>query len=129
MNKKLFNSKLEKKLTISIIISLIISSLIAFSINSIAEYALDKYYTESSFLQNKSIKALSDFKSYVKENNISINNHSKIEKWIRNYKYIDIYIFENNQLVYNSNRYSLYNNSEAIPKESIILGNSPHTFN
>lgn len=50
--------------------------------------------TDLIILDNKSTQALSDFKSYVLKNNISINDHEKIEKWVRNYKYVDIYIFK-----------------------------------
>ncbi len=104
------------KLTLSIIISLIISISISFLVNITGEYILDNYYDKSSFLQNKSIQALSDFKSYVLKNKISITDHTKIEKWARNYKYIDIYIFKNNTLVFNSNRYASYSNYENSPK-------------
>lgn len=116
MNKKIFSTKLEKKLTLSIIISLIISFSISFLVGYIADYMLYKYYNTSSFLQNKSAQVLSDFKAYISDNKISINDHNRIEKWIRDYKYIDIYIFKNNTLVYNSNRYASYYNSDNFAK-------------
>ena len=124
MSKKIFSTKLEIKLTLSIIISLIISISISFLVNITGEYILDNYYDKSSFLQNKSIQALSDFKSYVLKNKISINDHTKIEKWARNYKYIDIYIFKNNALVYNSNRYASYSNYENSAKIPNVSGHS-----
>ncbi len=123
MNKKFFSTKLEKKLTLSIIISLIISFSISFFVNSIGEYIIDKYYDKSSFFKDKNTQVLSDFKSYVLKNDISINDHEEIEKWIRDYKYIDIYIFINNTLVYNSNRYVSYYNSENLKKTPYISDN------
>nr|WP_294188251.1 HAMP domain-containing sensor histidine kinase [uncultured Clostridium sp.] len=121
MQRKIFSTKLEKKLTLSIIISLIISFSIFYLVNSVGEYILDKYYDKSSFLENKNTQVISDFKSYVLKNNISINDHKKIEKWIRDYKYyIDIYIFINNELVYNSNRYASYYTSENLKIASYI---------
>lgn len=122
MSKKIFSTKLERKLTLSIIISLVISISISFLVNITGEYILDNYYDKSSFLQNKSIQALSDFKSYVLKNKISIIDYTKIEKWARNYKYIDIYIFKNNALVYNSNRYSSYSNYENSAKIPNVSG-------
>ena len=77
MNRKIFSTKLEKKLTLSIIISLIISFSIFYLVNSVGEYILDKYYDKSSFLENKNTQVISDFKSYVLKNNISINDHKK----------------------------------------------------
>jgi signal transduction histidine kinase len=123
LNKRLFSTKLEKKLTLSIIISLIISFSVAFLANYIGENLLYKYYDESTFLQNKSIQVLPDFKSYILKNNISINDYDKIEKWIHDYKYIDIYIFKNNKLVYNSNRYTSYYDSGNIAKLGDISDN------
>ncbi|WP_308779572.1 hypothetical protein [uncultured Clostridium sp.] len=70
MNRKIFSTKLEKKLTLSIIISLIISFSIFYLVNSVGEYILDKYYDKSSFLENKNTQVISDFKSYVLKNNI-----------------------------------------------------------
>jgi len=122
LSKKIFSTKLERKLTLSIIISLVISISISFLVNITGEYILDNYYDKSSFLQNKSIQALSDFKSYVLKNKISIIDYTKIEKWARNYKYIDIYIFKNNALVYNSNRYSSYSNYENSAKIPNVSG-------
>lgn len=123
MNKKIFSTKLEKNLTISIIISLFISFLIAFCINSLGEYLLSAYYDKTSFLQNKREQVLLDFKSYVLKNEISINDYKKIEKWARDYKYIDIYIFKNNKLIYNSNRYASLDNSETIVNILSIYNN------
>lgn len=120
MNKKIFLTKLERKLTVSIIISLAISILISLLINFTGEYMLDTYYDKSNFLNNKSTQALSDFKSYVLKNNISINDNEKIEKWVRNYKYVDIYIFKNNTLVYNSTRYASYPDYETLVETTNI---------
>ena len=79
MSKKIFLTKLERKLTVSIIISLTISILISFLINFAGEYMLDTYYDKSNFLNNKSTQALSDFKSYISKNNISIDDHEKLK--------------------------------------------------
>lgn len=76
--------------------------------------------TDLIILDNKSTQALSDFKSYVLKNNISINDHEKIEKWVRNYKYVDIYIFKNNTLVYNSTRYASYSDYETLVETTNI---------
>lgn len=123
MSNRFFESRLERKLALSIIISLAISVSVSLLINFAGNYALDKYYDKSSFLQNKSIQAISDFKTYVSANNISADDHEKIEKWSRSYKYVDIYIFKNNTLVYNSTRYSSYSNYENLAEISIISSN------
>lgn len=76
--------------------------------------------TDLIILDNKSTQALSDFKSYVSKNNISIEDYEKIEKWVRNYKYVDIYIFKNNTLVYNSTRYASYADYETLVETTNI---------
>lgn len=123
MNRKIFSTKLEKKLTFSIVISLIISFLISFLVNFIGESLLYTYYDKTSFLQNKNKQVLSDFKSYILKNKISINDYKKIEKWTRDYKYIDIYIFKNDELIYNSNRYGSLYNSEVLATITGISNN------
>lgn len=98
-----FSTKLEKKLTVSIIVSLIISVAIGFIVNFLGENIIYQYYDESALLKKKGIQALSDFRSYVYNNKISINDETEIDNWIRDNKYVDIYIFQNNNLVYSSN--------------------------
>ena len=86
---------------------------------------LSSYYDKTSFLQNKNEQVLLDFKSYVSKNNISINDYKKIEKWARDYKYIDIYIFKDDNLIYNSNRYSSLDNLE----NAVNILNISNNFN
>lgn len=118
-----FSTKLEKKLTVSIIVSLIISVAIGFLVNFLGENILYKYYDESALLKKKSIQALSDFRSYVSNNKISINDETEIESWIRDNKYVDIYIFQNNNLVYSSNRYLSYYGDENLTRIPNISDN------
>ncbi|MDO5294954.1 MAG: HAMP domain-containing sensor histidine kinase [bacterium] len=114
MNKRLCSTKLEKKLIASILLSLIISYLLTLLVSTAGEAVLSHYYDASTILQDKNKEALSDFKSYITKNKISINDHDKIETWVRDYKYIDLYIFKDNKLLYDSNRYDVNNASESL---------------
>lgn len=125
MSKRLCSTKLEKKLLLSILLSLIISFFISLLVSSVGESLLPRYYDTSSFLQEQNKKALSDFESYINKNKISIQDHSKIETWVRDYKYIDLYIFKNNKLLYNSNRSDFNYTSEDL----LLIPNSSNNYN
>lgn len=125
MSKRLCSTKLEKKLILSILLSLLISFLLSLLVSSVGESLLSRYYDTSTFLQDKNRKALSDFESYIEKNEISINDHSKIEAWVRDYKYIDLYIFKNNRLLYNSNRSDFDYDTEDL----LLIPNSANKYN
>ncbi|MDS0526307.1 HAMP domain-containing histidine kinase [Clostridium sp. SHJSY1] len=124
MNRKFLSTKLEVKLIVVLILSFIISVCIFFLLQMIGESLLDKYFDKTSFLENQKRQTISAFKTYVSENNLAINDYDKMESWIRKYKYIDIYIYEGNNLVYNSDRDNIATNYEKYKESPIIPNNT-----
>lgn len=59
----------------------------------------------------------------MSNNKISINDKTEIENWIHDNKYVDIYIFQNNELVYSSNRYLSYYSDETLVRIPNISDN------
>ncbi|MBU3104241.1 HAMP domain-containing histidine kinase [Clostridium gasigenes] len=100
----------------AIIISLIISIFLFFILQINGESLLDRHLYKTSFFQNQKNKAMSDFKTYVSNNNLSINDSEKMDEWVHENKYIDIYIFKNNNMLYDST-----NRKEPLESE----GNEP----
>ncbi|MBB6623353.1 HAMP domain-containing histidine kinase [Clostridium gasigenes] len=126
-NKKFLNKKLEIKLIIAIIISLIISISLFFILQINGESLLDRHLYKTSFFQNQKNKAMSDFKTYVSNNNLSINDSEKMDEWVRKNKYIDIYIFKNNNMLYDStNRKEPLESEENEP---LILSGYSYNIN
>lgn len=126
-NKKFLNKKLEIKLIMAIIISLIISISLFFILQINGESLLDRHLYKTSFFQNQKNKAMSDFKTYVSNNNLSINDSEKMDEWVRKNKYIDIYIFKNNNMLYDStNRKEPLESEENEP---LILSGYSYNIN
>ncbi|WP_243175578.1 sensor histidine kinase [Clostridium gasigenes] len=70
---------------------------------------------------------MSDFKTYVSNNNLSINDSEKMDEWVRKNKYIDIYIFKNNNMLYDStNRKEPLESEENEP---LILSGYSYNIN
>lgn len=126
MNRKFLSTKLEIKLIISLIFSFIISVCIFLLIQTIGENLLDRYFDKSSFLVNQKAQAISEFKQYVSDNDLSINDHDKIENWIRKNKNVNLYIYNDNNLVFSSNintevtNYDQYKESPIFPSNTLI---------
>ncbi|AQS08851.1 sensor protein kinase WalK [Clostridium saccharobutylicum] len=126
MNRKFLSTKLEVKLIISLIFSFIISVCIFLLIQQIGENLLYNHFNKTSFLANKKIETISEFKNYVSANDLSINDHAKIENWIRKNKYVNIYIYKGSDLVYSSNindevtSYEQYKESPTFPINTLV---------
>jgi signal transduction histidine kinase len=125
LNKKFSPSKLEIKLILCLILSFIISVSLFFLLEYISSSLLDDYFNKNSFISSQESKALSDFKAYVSENNLSIKDKEKIDQWASKEKYVDIYIYHNNKLVYifnenNADAYYLENPNNPFLSDSLL---------
>ncbi|AGF55547.1 signal transduction histidine kinase [Clostridium saccharoperbutylacetonicum] len=126
MNKKFLSTKLEIKLIIALVFSFIISVCIFLLIYTAGENILDNYFNKTSFLVNQKKQAVSEFKEYVSDNSLSINDHDKIESWIRQNKNVNLYIYKDNDLVYASNindevtSYEQYKESPIFPSNTLV---------
>jgi signal transduction histidine kinase len=126
LNRKFLSTKLEGKLIISLIFSFIISVCIFLLLQEIGENLLNKYFDKSSFLVNQKMQAISEFKKYVSDNNLSINDHEKIENWTRKNKNVNLYIYNANDLVFASNlnnevtNYEQYKENPIFPQNTLV---------
>lgn len=110
--------KLEIKLILSLILSFAISVGIFFLLVTIGGNMLDNYFNKNSFISKQKDKSISDFRSYVLDNNLKINDYDKITQWVRKEKYISLYIYKDKQLIYNfdiENSTSDYEKHEENP--------------
>lgn len=123
MSRKAFFTKLEVKLILSLIFSFIVSILIFFLINNLGEKLLNNYFNKTSFLLDKKKQAISEFKDYVSDNKLSINDYDSLKSWTGNEKYVDIYLYKDNNLVYTSNLTSEVTNYEQYKEAPIFPTN------
>lgn len=132
MNKIFARGKLKLTLKIKLILCLIFSftlSLIFFGLlQTTGESILQRYLTKTSFIANQEQLALSKFKTYVSEENLSLQDHDKIAKWIREMKYVNIYIYTDNKLIYATDGYTSIIENEGLLIDT-KLSNAPQLIN
>lgn len=92
-----------------------------FLLQTIGESILDNHFNKISFMDNQKNQAISDFRRYVLDNNLTINDHDEITKWVRKEKYVNLYIYKDNKLVYDSNRNNSTIGYEEYQESPIIL--------
>jgi signal transduction histidine kinase len=92
-----------------------------FLLQTIGESILDNHFNKISFMDNQKNQAISDFRRYVLDSNLRINDHDEITKWVRKEKYVNLYIYKDNKLVYDSNRNNSTIGYEEYQESPIIL--------
>ena len=102
MNKRFLYTKLEIKLVLSIIFSFTIACVIFILLESIGGSILDSHFSKNSFMNNQKNEAISGFLKYVSDNNLKTNDHDKITQWVIKEKYVNLYIYKDKKLIYNS---------------------------
>lgn len=116
---------LEHKLILCLILSFCLSIGIFFLLETPSMRLLEDYLNKTSFEKIQKMQAISDFKSYVSANKLSIKDQDKITKWEREKKYVKLYIFKDNRLVYdlgNSNSANgddYFGEDTALPQKSL----------
>jgi signal transduction histidine kinase len=104
LNRKFLIKKLEVKLILSVIFSFIIAVSIFVFLEGIGDSILDSYFNENSFISNQKNEAISDFRKYVSDNNLTTKDYDKITQWLHKEKYVSLYIYKDKQLIYNSDK-------------------------
>lgn len=117
LNKKFIWSKLKIKLILSLVFSFAVSVGIFFLLQAVGGGLLDSYFNKTSFIQNQTNQAVSQFRSYISDNNLTINDRDKMARWVHNEKYVIIYIYKDNNLVY-----TFDSNNSTVGNEEYLGG-------
>lgn len=123
MNKRLSFTKLEVKLVFCLIFALSISVGIFFLLDYVGEGLLDSHFNNTSFAKSQKYRIIDDFKNYVKKNKVSIKDNAKITNWMEKEKYITVYIYKDNKVVYSYDKNSLEETPEYL--KDLSLGDRP----
>ncbi|WP_040949429.1 HAMP domain-containing sensor histidine kinase [Gorillibacterium massiliense] len=123
MSKAFFRGKIKNELMLCLLISFILSAGLFFLLQSTGESLLDSYFNKSSFIEDQKNQTIIQFKHYVSDNNLTINDQDQIAKWVKNKRYIGLYLFVDNKLIFTSavNDFDTENNMLIHP----ILVNAP----
>lgn len=122
MNKKFRRGKLENKLILCLVFSFGISVGVFFLLQDIGMAILDTHFNKTSFVENQKNQAVSRFRSYVSNNDLTINDQDKIASWIRNEKYVSLYIYKDKKLIYASDGDSSATGNGEYQESPILIG-------
>ena len=117
MSKIIPWSKLEVKLISCLLFSLVVSIGFFFLVQYIFGTILDNYFNKTSYIENQKNEAISEFRSYVQDEGLSIKDRDKITRWVHDEKYVILYLYENNTLVYASS------SDDTLIANEDLLGN------
>lgn len=105
MNKISLWSKLKFKLLLGLVFSFTLSLALFSLLQATGEDILEHYLTKTSFIETQEKLAITEFEKYVSEKNLSLKDHDKIVKWVREMKYVNMYIYTDNKLIYATDGY------------------------
>lgn len=103
MNRLLIGKKLKLKLVLAIILSLFIAVGTFIVLQVVGETVLDSYLNKSTFMENRQKDALERFQAMVSNERLSIQDHERLSEWIRGERYLELFMFEQDRLIYASN--------------------------
>lgn len=115
MNKKFVWGKLKIELLFCLVFSFAISAGLFFLLQSAGVGILDNYFYKTSFFKEQTNQTVTQFKKYIADNSLSIHDRDQMAKWIRNEKYVNIYIYQEGELLY-----SFDGNSSAFGNEDYL---------
>lgn len=105
MNKNFFIGRLKAKLIWALLLSLALAAGLFLLLQTASEGLLENYLIKTSFIKNQQSDALSAFQDFVAENRIATTDHEKMAAWVRNEKYVNVYLFKDNLLLFATDGY------------------------
>jgi signal transduction histidine kinase len=97
-----------------LIFSFILSVVLFLLLQTTGEDILDYYLTKTSFIEKQEEMAISEFKKIVAEKNLTLSEQDKIIKWVRESKYVNIYIYKDNKLVYATDGFNIFTRDRSL---------------
>ncbi|MDR4318989.1 two-component sensor histidine kinase YrkP [Niallia circulans] len=104
MNRLLMGKKLKIKLVLAVLISSAISLSVFGILQVVGEKVLNSYLSKSAFMENRQQDALERFEEFVNSKNVSTRDREQLSEWINNERYLNLYIFAKEKLIFSSNK-------------------------
>lgn len=95
--------QLKLKMVLAIIISLLVAAGVSIVFQVAGETALDSYLSKSTFVENRQEDALERFQALVSSEQLSTQDHEELSRWISGERYLKLFIFVKDKLIYASN--------------------------
>ncbi|MHA7966620.1 sensor histidine kinase [Paenibacillus sp. CAU 1782] len=103
MSRRLMGKRLKFKLVLAVLFSIIIAGAAFLLLQVIGESVLDDHLSKSDFIENRQRDALQKFKDFVEDAQVSTLDRERLSSWIREERYLNLYIFKDQALVFSSN--------------------------
>ncbi|OMF98140.1 HAMP domain-containing sensor histidine kinase [Paenibacillus sp. FSL R7-0337] len=121
MNHKLRLSRLKLKLILCLIGSFVASAGLFLLLQSTGEDLLEHYRTRSSFIHKQEEQALPALQAYISGQHLSLKDDAKIAEWVRDAKYVNLYLYKDNQFLYSTDGYTIKTeNTRFLPDPNIF---------
>jgi signal transduction histidine kinase len=112
--------KLKFKLILSLVLSLALSTGLFILLQIISESILDNYLFRTSFIQNQQEDAIADFQNYVTQNELMVNDQESMKNWVRDVKYVNIFIFKDGNLLFATDGYEAVAESREYLFDTVL---------
>lgn len=100
LSKGILMGKLRTKLIGALTVSLACSVGLLIVIQLAAETLLNHELIQKSFIQKQQEDVVSRFGSFVTQNKLTTQDRDKIQKWVHQQKYINLYLFQDGRLLF-----------------------------
>ncbi|SDD32761.1 Signal transduction histidine kinase [Paenibacillus sp. UNCCL117] len=102
MNRKLFKGRLKFKLIVALVLSLSLSMGLFALLQGTSEDIIVNHLNKTSFITKQQQETITEFRIFVTQNAITTADHEKIKNWVRHAKYINIFIFHENKMIFST---------------------------
>lgn len=85
-----------------LVLSALISTAFFVALNAIGDYTIRYFIMNTSYMEQKDRKIISNLQNYVTENQVSVNDSEKLTKWVKKQSVVTIQIYRNGYIIYDS---------------------------
>lgn len=96
-------NKLRNKLLLTIVIAFICSVLLYLFLEFISDAVSEQCFNNENFIQKENEKVIHKFKEFISDSKIKTDDFELINQWVKAQKYLNLYLFKENKLVFSSN--------------------------
>lgn len=124
MSRPAFFLKLKVKLTAALGLAVVLAVLLFLTLQTVGWNVIDHYFGQPSFIAQQNQRTVAQLSDYVSKNGLSIDDGKRLDDWVKNKKYLNIYVYKDKQLVYASNGYNMQigtQSTEPFVSDSALL--------
>ena len=85
---------------LTVLIALVVAASVYWGLNQLSEIAIDRFYLSDAATQRRQEKLLTDFRNYIKENEVSSTNTAKLSSWCRTEHNVYLTVYKTDGTIY-----------------------------